>query len=158
MQTETCRVANAVHPKNGLLREDMRQCGKACHTAPRLLSPSLRDRVMSTSTTPMSSSRLLGSSKARDSSLTLEINKWMNEWVNEWASVHLNSDCQNRIVSIISCSLVPFSLIFKKSKSWCKQIKYMYTYIHIQATGEKFGHTFNIYSSILMTIDAAVCH
>lgn len=44
---------------------------KACHTGPFLLSPSLTVRLMSTSTTPMSSSRLLGSSRGRASSFTL---------------------------------------------------------------------------------------
>lgn len=46
-----------------------------CHTGPFLLSPSLRVKLMSTSTTPMSSSRLFGSSKAKDSSLTLKKEK-----------------------------------------------------------------------------------
>lgn len=45
---------------------------EACHTGPFLLSLSLTVRLMSTSTTPMSSSRLLGSSKGRASSFTLD--------------------------------------------------------------------------------------
>lgn len=44
----------------------------AVHTGPLLLSPSLSDRLMSTNTRPMSSSRLLGSFKDKSSSLALE--------------------------------------------------------------------------------------
>lgn len=46
--------------------------GGACHTFPLLLSLFLSDRVISTSTLPMSSPRLFGSFKDNDISLTLK--------------------------------------------------------------------------------------
>lgn len=117
-----------------LLLDNMRLCGKACHTAPLLLSPSLRERVMSTSTTPMSSSRLFGSSRRSDSSLTLLGNKRMNGWVNKCiSSMILNAYCAKqphgqrasdllRTLQYYAQLFVQFLFTFKR-KIWSNKVQ-----------------------------------